>query len=79
MMLLPLGKCILPVVMEELGKSCLAVDTEIHENCIGIMFNEVTELSEHFDHLLSVWGLGLVKLAFPHPFRVLGFALIGGV
>jgi hypothetical protein len=65
--------------MEELSKAGLAIDTKVHDNHVGIPVSEVTKRSEHFDHLLPVWGLGLVKLAHPYPFSVLGFALIEGV
>ena len=77
-MLLPLGKCILTVVLEEISKAGLAVDTKIHDNRVGIPVSEVTKPPEHFDHHLPRWGLGLIKLAHPHLFRVLGFTLIRG-
>ena len=78
-LLLPLGKCILPVFMEKLSKADLTVDTNIHNNCIGILVSEVTKTLEHFDHFLPIQGLGLVLLSCPCLFRVLRLALIGVV
>jgi len=71
--------CILPVLIEELSKAGLAVDNKVHDYRVGIPDSEVTKPPEHFDHVLPVWGLGLVKHARPRPFRVLGFALVGGI
>jgi hypothetical protein len=65
--------------MEEPSKACLTVNAKIYDDHVGILVSEVTKPPEHFDHLLPVWGLGLVKFACPHPFRVLGFAFIGGI
>ena len=58
-MLLPLGKSILPVGVEELSKAAFAVDTKVDHNGIGIMVSEVTEPLECLDHCLpfEVWAL----------------------
>ena len=71
MALLPLGKDILPVVMEELSMATLAVYTKVDHNGTGILVCEVAEPLKHFDHGLLIWGLGLVKLASPHVLGVL--------
>ena len=72
MALLPLGKDILPVVVEELSKVALAVCTKVDHNGAGILVREVTEPLKHFDHGLPIWGLGLLKLASPRILGVLG-------
>ena len=46
MMLLPLGKSVLPVGMEEISKAALAVKTKVDHDGIGIMVGEVTKLLE---------------------------------
>ena len=62
MAFLPLGKSVLPVVMEELSEATLAVYAKVDHNGTGITFREVTELP---DHGLVIWGLSLVELASP--------------
>jgi hypothetical protein len=78
-MLLPLGKSILPVIMEELSKAGLTVDAKVYNNRVGIMLGEVTEPFVHLDHFLPPWGLDFIKVAHPCPFRILRLALFRGL
>ena len=69
MVLLTLGKGVLPVVVEELSKATLTVNTKVDHNGAGIMVSAVTEPPEHLDHGFPIRGLYLVKFASP---RILG-------
>jgi hypothetical protein len=69
MLLLPLGKCVLPVVLPENSKTLNITDAKVNDYGVCILDGEVSEAVEHLCHFLAFGGLGYVILARP---RILG-------
>jgi hypothetical protein len=70
MRFLPLGECILPLVLLKLGKPINAVHTKTYLNVIGVLLGEVTEMAENLQHCFAFWGLGLTELCSSYLLRV---------
>jgi hypothetical protein len=79
MVLLPLGKGILPVVFSKGGKAGNTVNAYVYHYGIGITLGKVTKMVEHLCHHLAVRGLWLIVLARPRPlwvFRLVSLVIL---
>ncbi len=52
--LLPLDKSVLPVVLLEGDKMLDCADTKVNNNCVRILWGEVTKQAKHLHHDLPI-------------------------
>jgi hypothetical protein len=77
MAFLPLGKSVLPVVLEESTKAHDDIDAKVHHDGICISLGKIAEVAEDLQQGLPMRGLPLVELAHPSVVWVIRLFILG--